>query len=79
MLKALKNTELSAVPPTHVDLFVEHYDQLRRWALQFSEHDPGRSEDLLHNFFSISRLPAPISVYRKSRRLRPGPYFLEFD
>jgi RNA polymerase sigma factor (sigma-70 family) len=51
MLKSPKKTELTQVQQTHVDLFVEHYEQLRRWALQFSEHDPERSEDLLHDFF----------------------------
>jgi RNA polymerase sigma factor (sigma-70 family) len=51
MLKSPKKVESVHAQPTHVDLFVEHYDQLRRWALQLSEHDPGRAEDLLHDFF----------------------------
>src|SRR5438045_4178915 len=51
MLRNAKKTELRPVTPTHVDLFVTHYDQLRRWALKLSEHDEMRAEDLLHDFF----------------------------
>lgn len=51
MLANPKKFELVQRAPTHVDVFVEHYDELRRWALQFSEHDLGRAEDLLYDFF----------------------------
>lgn len=51
MLQSPKKFELREVPPTHVDVFVEHYDELRRWAMQFSEQDRPRAEDLLHDFF----------------------------
>jgi RNA polymerase sigma factor (sigma-70 family) len=51
MLANPKKFELVHAAPTHVDVFVERYDELRRWALQFCEHDLGRAEDLLHDFF----------------------------
>ena len=57
MLNYPKKFELIQVAPTHVDLFVDHYDQLRRGALQFSEHDP--AEDLLHDFFLHFRITKP--------------------
>jgi RNA polymerase sigma factor (sigma-70 family) len=51
MLKSPKKAELAETPPSHVDLFVDNYDQLKSWALQFSEYDHESAEDLLHDFF----------------------------
>jgi len=47
----LKKTELKQVAPTHVDLFVEDYYELKKWAQHLSEYDHEQSEDLLHDFF----------------------------
>jgi len=51
MLKSLKMTELSRVERTHVDIFVENYEQLKGWALKFTERDLELAEDLLHDTF----------------------------
>src|SRR5262245_45747140 len=51
MPTSLKKTELTQVVPTHVDLFVEHYDELKKWAQKLSEYDHAQSEDLLRDFF----------------------------
>jgi len=59
MLKGLKNQGLSLVPSSHVDLFVEHYDQLKRWALQFTNRDQHAAEDLLHDTFIALTLGKP--------------------
>ncbi len=51
MLRSQKKPILVHPQATHVDLFVEHYDLLKRWALQFAEHDQELAEDLLHDAF----------------------------
>src|SRR5260370_41181023 len=35
----------------HADLLIERYERLRAWALQLTEHDPDRAQDLLQEFF----------------------------
>src|SRR5215471_1772709 len=35
----------------HEDLFIEHYDRLRHWALQLTHSDRGQADDLLHDAF----------------------------
>ena len=59
MLKSPQKTVLTQVQPTHVDLFVEYYDLLRRWALQFTERDQTRAEDLIHDLFIHFTLARP--------------------
>ncbi len=39
------------IAPTHADLFIERYERLRGWALQLTERDQERAEDLLHDAF----------------------------
>src|SRR5438132_1884777 len=51
MLTNLKKPAFIEVQPTHVDLFVEHYDLLKKWALHFAEGDRELAEDLLHDTF----------------------------
>src|SRR5438876_4434567 len=59
MLKSPKKTALALAPPTHVELFVEHYDLLRQWALRFTKHDLDLAEDLLHDAFIHFTLTRP--------------------
>lgn len=59
MLRSPKKPALMQAQPTHVDLFVEYYDLLRRWALQFTEHDKDLAEDLLHDTFIHFTLSKP--------------------
>ncbi len=49
----------SPVAPTHVDLFTENYDQLKGWALHFTERDQELAEDLLHDTFIQFTLSKP--------------------
>ena len=59
MLKSLKTTPLNEVRTTHVDLFLEHYDSLRRWALHSTKHDKDQAQDLLHDVFIHLTLTRP--------------------
>jgi RNA polymerase sigma factor (sigma-70 family) len=59
MLTSPKQPALMQAQPTHVDLFVENYDLLKRWALQFTEHDRELAEDLLHDAFIQFTLSKP--------------------
>jgi RNA polymerase sigma factor (sigma-70 family) len=59
MLRSFKKPALSLVPPTHTDLFVENYDQLKGWALHFTERDQELAEDLLHDTFIQFTLNRP--------------------
>lgn len=59
MLKGAKKSALTLARPSHVDVFVEHYDVLRRWAVQFTENDHARAEDLLHDLFIHFTLARP--------------------
>jgi len=51
MLRKPKILEIVEAPTTHVDVFVERYEHLRKWALQLSDYDVNLSDDLLHDFF----------------------------
>src|SRR5437660_12768733 len=51
MLRSSKLPVLTQVQPSHVDLFVEHYELLKQWALRFTERDKELAEDLLHDTF----------------------------
>ena len=46
MLRLQKN-----ISDSHADLLIERYERLRVWALQLTEHDPDRAQDLLQEFF----------------------------
>jgi RNA polymerase sigma factor (sigma-70 family) len=59
MLKGQKQIALREAPRTHVDLFIEHYDMLRGWALHFTKHDPDLAQDLLHDAFIHFTLTKP--------------------
>jgi RNA polymerase sigma factor (sigma-70 family) len=59
MLKEAKIPSLTVAQPTHVNLFVEHYDTLRRWAAQLAEGDREQAEDLLHDLFIHFTLARP--------------------
>lgn len=59
MLKSLKKSSLRQVGLTHTDLYVEHYDSLKRWARQFTEQDQELAEDLLHDAFIQFTLSRP--------------------
>src|SRR5262245_32806305 len=59
MLNSPKKSVLTEVPPTHEAVFVEQYDTLHRWALQFTERDPELAEDLLHDTFIHFTLSRP--------------------
>jgi RNA polymerase sigma factor (sigma-70 family) len=43
--------KLHTVPPTHEDIFLQHYEHLRLWALQITNNDCAQAEDLLHDAF----------------------------
>jgi len=43
--------KLQKISPPHEDLFIQHYERLRSWALQLTHSDRGRAEDLLHDAF----------------------------
>ncbi len=58
MLNKPKKLALSLVRPTHVELFVENYDTLRRWAAHFTESGQD-AEDLLHDTFIQFTLGKP--------------------
>jgi len=47
------------ISPTHEDLFVERYDRLLVWALQLTDRDHERAEDLLHDAFIQFTLARP--------------------
>jgi RNA polymerase sigma factor (sigma-70 family) len=59
MLKSHRKPTLTLTPPTHDAVFVEYYDMLHRWALQFTEHDRELAEDLLHDAFIHFTLTRP--------------------
>ncbi len=59
MLRSPKKLVLIQPQPTHVDIFVELYAQLKGWALQFTEHDHELAEDLLHDAFIQFTLSKP--------------------
>ncbi len=59
MLTSPKKPVLIQPQPTHVDLFVEYYDLLRRWAVQFTEHNKDLADDLLHDTFIHFTLTKP--------------------
>lgn len=59
MLKSPKIAELKAVPPTHDTLFVDSYDELRKWALQLPERDHELAADLLHDAYVQFTLARP--------------------
>src|SRR6266545_4080445 len=44
---------------THADRFLERYERLRVWALQLTERDHERAEDLLHDAFIQFTLSQP--------------------
>ena len=51
MLRSQKKIVFMQAQPTHVDVFVEHYDLLKQWALNFTKYDRELAEDLLHDTF----------------------------
>ena len=51
------NPQRTAV--THANAFIEHYERLRTWALQLTERDPERADDLLHDAFIQFTLSRP--------------------
>jgi RNA polymerase sigma factor (sigma-70 family) len=51
------NPQKTAV--THADAFIELYERLRSWALQLTEHDQERADDLLHDAFIQFTLSRP--------------------
>src|SRR5689334_938207 len=51
MLKSQTKTAFTQVQPTHVEVFVDYYDQLKSWALRFTKGDRELAEDLLHDAF----------------------------
>lgn len=59
MFKSSKKNILIHPTASHVDVFVEHYDLLKRWALKFTEHDKEFAEDLLHDTFIQFTLSKP--------------------
>jgi RNA polymerase sigma factor (sigma-70 family) len=59
MLRLLKKPVSTAALPTHVDLFVEHYERLKGWAMRFTEYDHELAEDLLHDAFIHFTLSKP--------------------
>ena len=46
MLRLQKN-----IAKSHADLLIDRYQRLRAWALQLTEHDPERAQELLQDFF----------------------------
>src|SRR5215471_10360642 len=44
---------------THADAFIDRYERLRSWALQLTERDHERAEDLLHDAFIQFTLSRP--------------------
>ncbi len=59
MLKSPKKVELREVPSSHEDLFAQSYDELRKWALQLTEHDAELASDLLHDAYVQFTLARP--------------------
>ena len=59
MLTGPKKLAVMQTQPTHVDLFVEYYELLKHWALQFTEHNRELAEDLLHDTFIQFTLSTP--------------------
>jgi RNA polymerase sigma factor (sigma-70 family) len=59
MLRNPKKQVLIQAEPAHVEVFIEHYELLKRWALQFTEHDRDLAEDLLHDTFIHFTLSKP--------------------
>ena len=53
MLKRERTTE------TCEDLFLARYEQLLKWALQLTDHDPQQAEDLVHDVFIKFALARP--------------------
>src|SRR5260370_4777289 len=47
------------ISSTHADTFIERYERLRGWALQLTEQDHERAEDLLHDAFIQFTLSQP--------------------
>src|SRR5215471_578521 len=50
---------LKRTTTTHADAFIERYERLHRWALQLTDRDQERAEDLLHDAFIQFTLAQP--------------------
>jgi RNA polymerase sigma factor (sigma-70 family) len=59
MLKSPTKPALISAEASHTDIFVQNYDLLKGWALQFTGRDKDLAEDLLHDTFIHFTLSRP--------------------
>src|SRR5260370_37147317 len=51
--------KLQSPSPSHEELFMQRYERLLSWALQVTDHDRARAEDLVHDIFIQFTLSQP--------------------